>query len=88
MARFSEMLGQWTGSTVHVINPESYTLGQLGDQIKFESYDVVLVEVADDYVQISFTRLKKGAEEKVDQFIPLHQVKRVSMWGDQRFIQI
>ncbi len=87
-ANFSEMLKQWEGSTVIIINPESYSLGQLGDKITFESYEVTLTAVAGDYLHISFARPKKGEEAGVEQYIPLGMVKRVSVWGNQKYIQV
>jgi hypothetical protein len=85
---FNSVLKEWENSTVTIINPESYTLGKLGDKIAFESYEVTLVGVSDDFIHISYARAKKGEDTNVEQYIPIGHVKRVSIWGDEKFIQI
>ncbi len=87
-ASFAELLKSWEGQNVTIINPESYSLGQLGEDLKFETYDVTLAVVGSDYVQIDFSRSQQGVDAAVVQFIPSHRIKRVSSWGDRRFIQI
>jgi len=82
------ILKEWEGNTVTIINPESYALGKLTDKIAFESYEVKLATVTNDYIHIVFARPKKGVEEGVEQYIPLNRIKRVSVWGDQKFVQI
>ncbi len=88
VSSFISVLKEWENSTVTIINPESYSLGMLGDKIAFESYEVTLVAASDDFIHISYTRAKKGEDTKVEQYIPIGQVKRVSIWGDEKFIQI
>lgn len=82
------ILKEWEGNMVTIINPESYSLGKLTDKIAFESYEVKLANVTNDYIHIIFARSKKGVEEGVEQYIPLHRIKRVSVWGEQKFVQI
>ena len=85
---FCGVLKEWEGQEVTVINPESYSLGQLGDKLAFESYAAKVVGVMEDCIHISFTRPKKGADTEVIQYIPLSRVKRVSLWGGEKYIQI
>jgi hypothetical protein len=87
-ATFYELLKGWENSTVTIINPESYSISRLSDGISFESYDVNLMTVAQDYIQISFTTKKVDQEQPVEQFVPFYRIKRVSIWGGQKFIQI
>jgi len=87
-ATFFEVLKEWEGSQVTIINPESYTLGKLGDKITLESYDGVLTGATEDHIHVTFTRPKKGDEAPVEQYIPIRHIKRISLWGQQKFVQI
>jgi hypothetical protein len=85
---FVDVLKAWEGSAVTIINPQSYTVSKITDGISFESYTANLASVHNDYVVLAFTHKKKSEEQPVEQFIPLAWVKRVSTWGDQRYIQL
>ena len=85
---FYEMLKKWEGTEVTIINPQSYTVSNLKDGITFESYPAVLTSVQDAHIQVTFQYKKKGEEQPVEQYIPLAWVKRASLWGEQKYIQL
>jgi hypothetical protein len=85
---FCGVLKEWEGSEVIIINPESYSLGQLGDKITFETYPATLSSVTQDCIQVTFSRSKKGQDTPVEQYIPFSRIKRASVWGGEKFIQI
>lgn len=87
-ARFNEVLKSWEGKQVTIINPQSYTVSKITDGISFESYAATLTVVADDYIQATFAHRKLNEDQPVEQFIPLAWIKRVSVWGDQHYIQL
>ncbi|MCB1163010.1 MAG: hypothetical protein R3C71_09845 [Candidatus Krumholzibacteriia bacterium] len=87
-ARFVEVLKAWEGSSVTIINPQSYTVSKITDGISFESYTAELSGVADDYIQVTFVHKRQHEDQPVEQFIPLTWIKRVSVWGSQRYIQL
>lgn len=87
-SRFAEVLKSWAGSTVTIINPQSYTVSKITDGISFESYSAQLTAAADDYIQVTFSHKKQGADQPVEQFIPLAWIKRISVWQNQRYIQL
>jgi hypothetical protein len=87
-SRFFEVLKAWENSKVTIINPESYSITKLSEGISFESYEVQLLLVTEDYIQISFAHKKGDQEQPVEQYVPMNKIKRVSLWGDQKFVQI
>ncbi len=87
-ARFVDVLKSWEGKTVTIINPQSYTVSKITDGISFESYSATLSVVADDYIRVTFAHKKQNDEQPVEQIVPLQWVKRVSLWGDQHYIQL
>jgi len=87
-ASFAAVLKSWQGESVTIINPQSYTVSKITDGISFESYTATLSEAADDYIKVTFIHKKKNEEQPVEQFIPMAWIKRVSIWGDQRYVQL
>ncbi len=87
-ARFIDILKSWEGKSVTIINPQSYTVSKITDGISFESYTATLTTAADDYLKVTFVHKKQNEEQPVEQIIPLQWVKRVSVWGDQHYVQL
>ena len=85
---FSAMLKEWEGSPVVIINPESFSVSKLGVKTTLEHYEATLVLVTMDYVQLSFRYQKEGEDQPVEQCIPLAWIKRASVWGNQRYLQL
>jgi hypothetical protein len=86
--RFVEVLKAWTGTTVTIINPQSYTVSKITEGISFESYSAQLTAVADDFIHVTFAHKKQGADQPVEQFVPVAWIKRISVWQNQRYIQL
>ena len=70
---FVEVLKSWAGTPVTIINPQSYTVSKITDGISFESYSAQLTVVAEDFIQVTFA---------------VAWIKRVSIWQNQRYIQL
>ena len=49
---------------------------------------MILSEVSEDHIRVTFTHKKKEEEQPVDQFIPVRWIKRASNWGTQHYIQL
>jgi hypothetical protein len=88
MAKLSSLLGEWIGSEVTIVNPESYKSTALGKGLTFQSYTAKFEEVGDDFVRISFVAKKGEAQTAVEQLIPFSKIKRVSRWGDEKLIHL
>jgi len=85
---FYEVLKDWEGKEVTVINPQSYTISNIKDGITFESYSATLTAVTETHIQITFRYKKKGEDQPVEQFLPMQWIKRASLWGEQKYIQL
>ena len=88
MAKLMSLLGEWVGSEVTIINPESYKSTALGKGLTFQSYKAKFEELGDDFVRISFAAKKGDSHTQVEQLIPYDQIKRVSRWGDEKLIHL
>jgi len=87
-ASIKEVLEGWIGSKVMVINPESFQKTALREQIGLETYEVEIKHVGNDFVQVVFQSKKTDHPEQVDQFIPFHDIRRLSIWGEEKYIQL
>jgi len=85
---FKEILESWVGQQVTVINPQSYRKTPLSDGVALETYTATITTVEDDYVSLSFEARKRNQMEKVEQVVPFSEVKRVSTWGGEKFLQL
>ena len=85
---FKAVLVSWVGQKATVINPESYQRNALREQLGLETYEVEIKHVGDDFVQVCFDAKRGDQAEHVDQYIPFTDIKRLSVWGEDRFIQI
>lgn len=83
-----EVLGGWVGGKAIVINPQSYQKNALREQLGLETYEVEVKHVGDDFVHVGFDAKKADQPEKVEQYIPFHDIRRLSEWGDEKFIQL
>ncbi len=85
---FANVLKEWEGEPVTIINPQSYTVSKITDGISFESYTATLSEVLDEHIRVTFTHKKKNEEQPVNQYVPIAWIKRASTWGNQHYIQL
>lgn len=89
MARtIKEVLTGWIGKKATVVNPQSYQKTALRETLGLETYEVEIREVGDDHVLVGFESLKTDHPEHVEQYIPFHDIRRISVWGDERYIQL
>jgi len=83
-----DVLAEWIGKKATVVNPQSYQKTALREHLGLETYEVEVVAVGDDYVLVGFESLKTDHPEHVEQYIPFHDIRRLSLWGDERYIQL
>ena len=88
MANFVGLLGDWVGSEVTVVNPESYKSTSLGKGLTFQTYIAKLDSIGDDYLKLTFVARKGESETQVEQLVPLDRIKRVSRWGEEKLIHL
>jgi hypothetical protein len=86
--RFHEVVKDWEGETVVIINPESFSVSKLGVKTSLEHYEATLVKVTPEYLQFGFKYQKEGQDQSVEQYVPIGWIKRASVWGGQRYIQL
>ena len=88
MAAFYDHLKDWVNQEVTVVNPESYKSTALGEGLTFQTFGAKLAEVGDDYIVVAFQAKKMEEVLNVEQIIPIHKIKRVSLWGQEKLIHI
>jgi hypothetical protein len=85
---FKAVLESWVGQKATIINPESYQKTALREQLGLETYEVEVNHVGDDFVLVGFDAKKGDHQEHVEQYIPFYDIKRLSVWGEEKFIQV
>jgi hypothetical protein len=85
---FKTILESWINEQVTVINPQSYRKTPLSDGVALETYTATITSVEDDYVSLMFEARKRNQMEKVEQVVPFNEIKRVSTWGGEKFLQL
>lgn len=83
-----DVLAEWIGKKATVVNPQSYQKTALREHLGLETYEVEVVAVGDDYILVGFDSLKTDRPEHVEQYIPFHDIRRLSVWGDEKYIQL
>jgi hypothetical protein len=87
-ASFLAILNSWKGTEVTVVNPQSFRRGAITNAIDLETFPAKLMQVGEDYVEVLYEAKKKGEMAPVTQFIPLTQIRRLSVWGSENLIHI
>ncbi len=85
---FKAILEGWIGQQVTVINPQSYRKTPLSDGVALETYTATVASVEGDYVELVFEARKRNQMETVQQMVPFMEVKRISTWGGEKFLQL
>ena len=85
---FTDLLQEWVGSQVTVVNPESYKLTALGKGLTFQTYAAKLDQVGNDFIKLTFSSVKQDSQTTVEQVVPVDKIKRISRWGDEKLIHI
>ena len=88
MESFKEVLSGWIGKKATVINPQSFQKTALREHLGLETYDVEIKHVGNDFILVAFESVKTAQSEHVEQYIPFHDIRRLSVWGDDWFIQL
>lgn len=83
-----EVLEQWVGQEVTVINPQSFIETQIQSNLVMETYQAKVSEVGEDFIRLEYNAKKKKEDLAVDQVIPLHELRRISTWGGDRFLHL
>jgi hypothetical protein len=86
---FLDIIKSLLGKTVTVVNPESYEHAPVGFTLKAGFYRAKVTGMGQDYL-ILVTEMRKGKDsgDVVKQFLPLRQIKRVSVMKLERLIHI
>lgn len=86
-----EVLQALVGQVVTVINPQSYVRTLTGYEIDVETYASKVISYEGKTLKILTEYVRdphKKAKEKVYQFIPLQQIKRVTISKTEKFITL
>lgn len=88
---FIDIIKGLNGKAVTIVNPESYEDAPVGHQIKAGFYRAKVVAVGNDYI-VLVTEFKKAgreaAKEPVKQYVPINQIKRISLMKAERILHI
>ena len=88
MANLHDVLKEWVDQRVTVVNPQSFAETVVRDVIRMETYQAMVTEVGEDFVRIHFQASKRNVESEVDQVIPFHEIKRISVWAEERLLHL
>lgn len=88
MATLYQALGKWQDLEVTVVNPQSFAETVIKDVIRMETYKATIKEVGEDFVRLHYTAVKRNVETPVDQVIPFHEIRRISVWGDEKLLHL
>ncbi len=86
-----DVLEKLVGKVVLVVNPESYRKTPIGFSIEKETYRAKVKALHDDCIEVRcefVTDARKGTKEVTAQYIPIAQVKRLSVGQTDRYIHI
>jgi hypothetical protein len=88
MPTLSHILKDWLNQEVTVVNPQSFAETMVRDVVRMETYKATIQEIGDDFLRLTYTAQKRNVDTPVDQVIPIHEVKRVSVWGDEKLLHL
>jgi len=85
---FKAILDSWKDGDVTVVNPESFRRGAITNAIDLETFQARLIHVGEDFVEVAYEAKKRGEMTAVVQYIPLSQIRRLSVWGSENMIHV
>ncbi len=88
---FDAVLRSMVGKVVTFVNPESYEDAPVGYRLTTGFYKAKVVAVGKDYLSVATELIHKRGEketEPVRQFIPMAQIKRISVMKGERLIHV
>lgn len=86
-----EVLQKLVGKVVLIVNPESYRKTPIGFSIEKETYRAKIRALHEDCLEVRcefVTDPRRGTKEVTAQFIPVRQIKRISVGQSDRYIHI
>lgn len=86
-----DILHALMGQVVTVVNPQSYIPTLTGYKIDVETYKAKIVSYEDNTLKVLTEYMRdphKKVKEKVYQFVPREQIKRVTVSQTERFITL
>jgi hypothetical protein len=87
--QFLDILRAVVGKTITVVNPESYESAPVGYKLTTGFYRGKLTALGRDYlVMMTEFERKKGSPEPVKQYIPIRQIKRISLMKSERVLHL
>lgn len=87
--QFVDILKALVGKAITVVNPESYEAAPVGYKITTGFYRGKLTGIGRDYlIMMTEFERKKGSPEPVKQYIPIDQIKRVSLLKSERVLHL
>jgi len=88
MACLRDILITWVDKDVTVVNPRSFSESVMRDTVQLETYLATITEVGEDYLRLGYEAPKRKSMEKVDQIVPLREIRRVSRWGGELILHL
>jgi hypothetical protein len=88
---FKDILKSLIGNVVTVVNPQSYEEMPVGHQIKPGFYRAKVLSMGEDFFAVVSEHQHAGKhakKEPVKQFIPIREIKRVSVLKSERLIHL
>ena len=88
---FQDLLKSLMGQVVTMVNPESYEDAPVGHQIRAGFYKAKPIGLGKDYLIVATEYVHTGREaskEPVRQYIPLTNIKRISIMKGEKLIHI
>ncbi len=88
---FTDILKSLVGKNITVVNPESYEGAPVGYRLKTGFYTAKAVGVGTDFMVLvtEFTRSgSKAGTEPAKQYLPISQIKRLSITKSERILHI
>lgn len=86
-----DILTALIGQIIMVINPQSYVRTLTGYEVDVETYNAKVISYEGNTLKILTEYMRdphKKSKEKVYQFIPLQQIRRVTVSKTERFITL
>ena len=86
---FLDLIKSLLGKTVTIVNPASYEHAPVGFTLKAGFYRAKVTGMGRDYLTL-VTEMRKGKDsgDAVKQFLPLKEIKRISVMKLERLIHI
>jgi hypothetical protein len=90
-ATFREVLESFAGKVVTIVNPESLEDAPVGRRLSAGFYRGKVLSIENDYLVLATEYVHRRGDkgkEPVRQFVPMHQIKRVSVMRSERMIHL